>query len=267
VDERDLEYDLDDVWDVDSEDDDFERDTPRSQRERDEFGQRPTRDATERLAVYLPFHFYPAGHWGVRFFERPMVRFTDRLDIACRRRGLRYPWIHLLKMATYAIARHEFVHYLTELEALDGELKGGRRIYRPYWDGVYKRSYPGSDCLEETVANTWAWDNGVVTYRAAFRDVFRSVLKAGVSDCYRNGVSLDRTSVRATEDRLIAQLLTLRKSPVNAPPVWGVLPRPYVQPWTRYENVSFAMNRSAGGSLGRILRARPLRRTIRIYHR
>jgi hypothetical protein len=120
-----------------------------------------------------------------------MVRFTDRLNAACHSSGLHYSWEHVLKMAGYAIARHEFVHYLTELQALDAELKGRGRIYRPYWDGVYKRTYPGAECLEETVANTWCWDNKVITHRAAFRDVFRTIIGTSVPDCYKNGLKLD----------------------------------------------------------------------------
>jgi hypothetical protein len=86
----------------------------------------------ELLEVYLPFHFYPDGHWGVRFFERPAARFTSRLSAECHLRGLQYPWKQVLKIATYAVARHEFAHYLVEFEALDLELKQGHCIYRPY---------------------------------------------------------------------------------------------------------------------------------------
>jgi hypothetical protein len=208
-----------------------------------------------------------AGTWGVRFFERPMARFTDRLHRACHRKGLTYSWGEVLKIATYAVARHEFVHYLVELEALDLELKLARRFYVPYWNSVYKRVFPGPECLEETVANVWSWDNSVFKQRRALESIYRRVLSSTPLPAYARGASLDRVSVRPVEDELAAQAYQCSATPKAPPPVWGSIPRPYVQPWTRYENVSFTMNRSLGGVLGRILGARPLRKTIRIYHR
>jgi hypothetical protein len=176
-----------DWWDLDHEGDDFDHDSRRAREEHEGFESRPRRAGVELLAVYLPFHLYPTGHWGVRFFERPMARFTDRLHPATLRQRLAFTWGEVLKVATYGVARHEFVHYLVELEALDLELKMGRRVYLPYWNGVYKRVFAGPDCLEETVANVWSWDNNgrkatketrPDLYRGAFADT-ASRLRAG----------------------------------------------------------------------------------------
>jgi hypothetical protein len=218
--------------------------------------------AVELLAVYLPFHFYPDGHWGIRFFERAMWWYTKRLAAL---HGT-IPTFQMLKIATYSVGRHEFLHYLVELEALDMELKTGRRIYRPYWDKVYGAVYPTPDCLEETVANVWAWDNAAIRSPRALQQVFRSEMgKTG--GAYGAGAKYDAQQVRVLEDRLNAQLLQCAVQPVDAPPVWGGLPRPYVQPWTRYENVSFSMTKSLGGQLSGLLNAGPLRKTIRVFHR
>lgn len=225
------------------------------------FGGRPSRVGLELLAVYLPFHFYPEGHWGIRFFERPMWYFTAALH----RRHRSLPLQHMLKIATYSVARHEFLHYLVELEALDMEVKTHRRVYRPYWDQVYKAAYPSLDCLEETVANVWAWDNPAIRSPVQLQQLFRSEMRRIPYPAYRAGA--DPNDVREREDLLNAQLLQCVIRPATTPPVWGSLPRPYVQPWTRYENVSFTMNRSLGGQLASLLNARPLRKTIRIRHR
>jgi hypothetical protein len=254
-------------WDIAPDLEDFEFDTPRSVEERSQFESGPTRAGVELLAIYLPFHFYPTGHWGIRFFERPMAQFTDRLYKELLRRGMRLTWQRALKIATYAIARHEFLHYLVELEALDLELKGGRRVYRPYWNNVYKRTYAGADCLEETIANVWSWDNSVMNNPARLQKTFRDAIRSTPLKAYARGADLDRVAARRVEDALAAQVLQCNPQPIDPPPVWGSLPRPYVQPWTRYENVSFNMNRSFGGKLGSILMAGPLRKTIRIYHR
>lgn len=257
----------DDWWEFEDENADFNRESPRAREEREGFEGRGTRAHIELLAVYRPFHLYPAGHWGVHFFERPMARFTDRLHRECLRQRLTYSWGEVLKMATYAVARHEFVHYLVELEALDLELKLGRRFYLPYWNSVCKRAYPGADCLEETVANVWSWDNSVIKQRRRLERIYRGALARTPAAAYARGASLDRVSVRPVEDSLAAQTYQCSIRPLTPPPVWGSLPRPYVQPWTRYENVPFTMNRSLGGALGGILSSRPLRKTIRIYHR
>jgi hypothetical protein len=94
------------------------------------------------------------------------------------RHGLHESPARVLKMAFYSVARHEFHHYLTELEALDLELKQGRSIYRPYWDHVYKKTYPDADCLEETVASLWNWDNPVVHDPVAVQMIFRDAIRA-----------------------------------------------------------------------------------------
>ena len=259
--------DGDEWWAIEPDEEDYEEETPRSVEERRAFEHRPRRAGVELLAVYLPFHFYPAGHWGIRFFERPMKQFADRLHLEFARRGRKESRTRVLKMTTYAVGRHEFQHYLTELEALDLELKQGRSIYRPYWEHVYKRTYPNADCLEETVATVWKWDNPVIRSPVAVQQIFRDALRRNPFSAYSNGAALDSTSVRTVEDALTAQLSQCVRVPRDPPPVWGSLPRPYVQPWTRYENVRFMMNRSYGGRLGAVLNAGPIRRTIRIYHR
>jgi len=77
----------------------------------------------------------------------------------------------------------------------------------------------------------------------------------------------DDSSIRDVEDKVAAQTNQIAVSPIFVPRLWGQLPRPYVQPWTRYENVDWTMNRSAGAIWGPILNARPLRRTMKIHHR
>ncbi len=257
----------DDPWDREPESEDYDRDNPRAREERRGFENRPTRAGLETLAVYLPFHFYPEGEWGVRFFEAPIVRYTDRLHNRLRNAGVPISWLRTLKLAVYSVARHEFTHYLTELHALQLELVKGGRVYRPYWDSVYKPTYPGADCLEETVANYWTWHNALIKNPAARREVFRDVLRATPALAYSLGADLNANEVREFEDKLAAQVTRCVPRPSNPPAVWGMLPRPYVQPWTRYENVTYAMNRSAGGILASYLNPKPARKTIRIFHR
>lgn len=169
-------------------------------------------------------------------------------------------------MLVYSVARHEFTHFLTELFALQLELLQGRRFYRPYYDGVYKKAYPLDDCIEETVADYWSLDNSVIRSPVSLERLFRGLVRKGPRG-YANAATYNDDSIRSVEDRLTSQVNQVVPKPRSVPPVWGQLPRPYVQPWTRYENVDWTMNLTAGGILGPILNAKPLRKTMRIYHR
>ena len=111
-----------------------DEDSARRREEIAPFEDRPTRTGMELLAIYLPFHLYPKGSWGVLFFELPFLRFAKRLHRLLRTDPrFRRPQI-ALKLAAYSIARHEFCHYLSELHATDIELRTGRRVYKPYFD-------------------------------------------------------------------------------------------------------------------------------------
>ena len=158
------------------------------------------------------------------------------------------------------------MHYLTELFGLQLELLQGRQFYRPYYDQVYKKTYPATACIEETVANYWLLDNHVISNPAILEKIFHSIVARSVG-AYAAAVNYDRVSIRAKEDSLASQVNQVVTAPPTVPPLWGQLPRPYFQPWTRYENIDWTMNRSSGGILAPILNARPLRQTIRIYHR
>lgn len=252
-------------WAIEPDREDFDT-SERARKEREDFKAERTHVAVELLAIYLPFHFYPDGVWGVRFFERPLLQFARMVRNEASRRGPYYSLAYSVKVVVYAVARHEFVHYLTELFALQLELLQGRRFYRPYYDQVYKKTYPALDCVEETVANYWLFDNSVIRNPVRLERLFRDLVRKSPG-AYADAANYDDTSIRAVEDRLVSQVNQLVSTPGVVPTLWGQLPRPYVQPWTRYENVDWTMNRTAGAIIGPILNARPLRRTMRIYHR
>lgn len=233
-------------------------------RQRLPYGQRKRQVGVELLAIYRPFHLYPKGDWGVLFFERSLIQFCKRLlpyflYMGCQPSTTK-------KMITYAIARHEFTHYLNELKTLELELLKGGQVFLPYLNNIYKATYPNVDCIEETVACVWQWDNTIMRSPAYLRDFWRGVIKSCPFDAYRNGSKLDSEDVRPIEDRLLAQSNSCAIHPNPVPTVWGTLPRPYVQPWTRYENVDFMMTRSGGGKFASQLNAGPLRKTIQVYH-
>ena len=64
----------------------------------------------------------------------------------------------------------------------------------------------------------------------------------------------------------MAQANQCNPNPVGVQPIWGSLPHPYVQPWTRYENGQWMMAQSSGGILASQLGGNALRNTMQIYH-
>jgi hypothetical protein len=256
---------FDEPWSVEPDEEDFDT-SDHASAERRDFASGHTRAGTESLSIYLPFHFYPDGVWGVRFFERPVLQFAKMFWQETKRRGLPFSLNYSVKIVVYAVARHEFTHYLIELFALQLELVSGRQCYRPYYDQVYKKTYPTIDCIEETVANYWSLDNSVIRSPARLAQLFLDFVRRSPG-AYAQAAVCDDSSIRDVEDKVAAQMNQMVVSPLSVPRLWGQLPRPYVQPWTRYENIDWTMNRSAGAILGPILNARPLRRTMKIYHR
>jgi len=252
------------IWDdLEPESEPFEE-SDEANRQRAPFGDRPRQTGMELLAIYKPFHLYPQGDWGVLFFERSMLNFCNR----------HLPFFHYLglsttaakKMITYSVARHEFMHYLNELKALDLEMTKSGQVYIPYFNNVYKRTYPGKDCIEETVATVWQWDNNVMRTPVDLQNFWRKVISTIPALAYSNGAKFNHETIRDTEDKLVAQANQCNVSPISTPPLWGSLPRPYVQPWTRYENVQWMMTQSAGGILASQLGGNALRNTMQIYH-
>ena len=265
--ERHPELEYDNIWDgLEQESGAFEE-SPEARREREPFGERGRTEDMELLAVYRPFHYYANNEWGVLFFEQNMEEFANRLHSEILKIGLWYDWDSTLKVVTYAVARHEVSHYLSELEALNIELRLGRRVYIPYQDNVYKVTYPNAGCVEETVANVWFFDNAVTGSRVRLQRLFRDIVRKCRGDAYRLAWDKDSYLIRVTENLLAAQINQCNPRPRDVPTVYGLLPRPYVQPWTRYENIPFMMTRSGGGRLGSILNRHRIRKTIRIFHR
>jgi hypothetical protein len=252
------------VWDdYESERESFE-DSDEANRQRAPFGNRPRQTGMELLAIYKPFHLYPEGEWGVLFFEKPMLQFCNRL----------MPHFHNLgftpttakKMITYALARHEFMHYLHELKTFDLEMTKGGQVYIPYFNNVYKRTYPGPDCIEETVATVGQWDNNVMRTPVDLQLYWKHVIGTIPALAYSNAANFDHETIHPTEDKLVSQANQCNPNPAVVQPVWGSLPRPFVQPWTRYENVQWMMTQSAGGILASQLGGNALRNTMPIYH-
>jgi hypothetical protein len=171
----------------------------------------------------------------------------------------------MMVLATYALGRHAFQQYLTELEALRLELQGSPKYYKPYFDNVYRATYPSVNCIERSVASFWTWYNSEINSPAALRDLFKAEIMTWAA-AFAQGGNQSRDSATGLEDKLVAQVNQCSVNPVNPPEIWGLLPSPHQTKWTRYNHVPWMMDRSAGGNLASILNAGPVRKTIAIHH-
>ena len=221
----------------------------------------------DTIFIYRPFHFYRKGHWGVLFSERGLADFAiNRIHPEVIKKGLPYSTYETLLIATYALGRHAMRQYLAELDALRLELNDGANpFYKPYFDTVYKSSYPGIDCMESAVASFWAWANDEIRAPKELKDVFKSEI-ASWGPAFAVGTMHDRNSVTDLEDALAAQMNRCVVKPTAPPEVWGFLPHPHGSSWTRYDAVPWMMTRSAGGRLAAALNAGPVRKTISVRH-
>jgi hypothetical protein len=221
----------------------------------------------DTIFIYRPFHFYRKGHWGVLFSERGLADFAiNRIYPEVVKKGLPYSNYETLLIATYALGRHAMRQYLAELDALRLELNDGAKpFYKPYFDTVYKPSYPGIDCMESTAASFWAWANDEIRSPKELRDVFKSEISLW-GTAFAEGTKHDRNSVTDLEDALAAQMNRCVVNPLAPPEVWGFLPHPHGSSWTRYDAVPWMMTRSLGGGLAAVLNAGPIRKTISVCH-
>ena len=220
----------------------------------------------ETVFLYKPFHFYPKGHWGVLFSERGLASFAiSKMYPAIRRAGLLYSAYETLLMATYALGRHAMRQYLAELESLRLELNGGKKYYKPYFDRVYRPTYPGLDCVERSVDSFWTWGNDEIKSPARLREVFKAEI-ATWPPAFAEGTRHDRESVTELEDLLAAQINQCAVKPANPPEVWGFLPHPHGSSWTRYDAVPWMVTRSLGGRIAAVLNGGPVRKTIAVHH-
>ena len=114
------------------------------------------------LAWYVPLHQNGPDAWGIYFHGPRMVRFGQQL-----RAQLGEPDLQpVMTKAVSAVLHHERFHFLVELFATQAEQVCQRAVYEPYKTGVYRPSFPGRECIEESLANAYS-----ITRRYSTRDL------------------------------------------------------------------------------------------------
>jgi len=109
---------------------------------------------TDALAFYLPFHFYHPVHWGIYI----IVEGLDDLSSYLRRHS---NWQLDGPRATVGarlfLYHHEAFHHKVESMATRLEVTHRRPLYRRGFLDFYRRTLNTSSCLEEALANAYAY--------------------------------------------------------------------------------------------------------------
>ena len=108
----------------------------------------------DAVALYAPVHFFGPEKWGIYIHERRFYGLCSALrkQIGSRR----VKWNGLVADLDKAINQHEYFHAAVEIfgltfEDISGPLDAGC-AYGSYFDGIYKKFFPTSDCIEESLA-------------------------------------------------------------------------------------------------------------------
>lgn len=147
----------------------------------------------ERYAYYVPFHFSPRHH-GIYIHEEGLQllghllyswsRDSDRLRQARIDSGVATethtddfePLSSLkdgIELALEIFLRHEWYHY--QIELLTGYVEDARdeTHYVDYWQKIYDQTFPDSSCVEETLANAYAYRSRACANITPSGDLFR----------------------------------------------------------------------------------------------
>lgn len=112
-----------------------------------------TSTAIERLAFYLPFHFYPRW-WGIYIFPEGIQRIRQEMRGFFLRESISP--INQIRIAKTILYHHEFYHHAIESFSVRIETVLNSPAYITGFTNLYKSTAGTINCLEETCANSYA---------------------------------------------------------------------------------------------------------------
>lgn len=109
----------------------------------------------DAVALYAPIHFFGSDKWGIYIHERRFFGLCSALIDELR--GGANDWNGVVADLYQALMRHEYFHSAVELfsltfEDIAGPLDESNCAYNSYFDVVYSKSFPKTNCIEETLA-------------------------------------------------------------------------------------------------------------------
>lgn len=162
----------------------------------------------EAVAFYKPFRNRLArpfpGKWGIFEYSWSRAFIARRLTESGATTG------DVRSIARDLIRYHELFHFLVEVMTLEIEIVTRRRHYDPYSKNVYSKTFPGSECVEESLANAYGYS--VVCNRLAPTVETQRVIERYLSDAPPAYAGWDRPS---------EELQALLASQLIAPDSWA----------------------------------------------
>lgn len=113
-------------------------------------------EGLEAIGWYRSFHYRPVHAWGIYIDEQGLWSVAWEIAKHYRlpdpRRDHR-----ALHSAFSLLVAHEYFHHIVDSVALFLEIATGKAVYLPYVRSVYSRTWNTADCLEEALANCYAY--------------------------------------------------------------------------------------------------------------
>jgi predicted RNA binding protein YcfA (HicA-like mRNA interferase family) len=109
---------------------------------------------TDALAFYLPFHYYHPDHWGIYIIVEGL---EDLSQFLLRHAKGRLHGHEATVGARLFLYHHEAFHHKVESMATRLEVTHRRPLYRRGFQELYDRTLKTDQCLEEALANAYAY--------------------------------------------------------------------------------------------------------------
>jgi len=144
----------------------------------------------DAIAFYLPFHYFYPDLWGVYIVAEDMMRLRDLLRHLSKRK---LSVFDSHRVARFFLYYHEAFHHNVEAFATRLEVTHRQAVYRTGVQQVFENTFGTDDCLEEALANAYAFRRTVPNFSGETAEVVRTVLKEyieGQPEGYRRGIDL-----------------------------------------------------------------------------
>ena len=157
----------------------------------------------DTIAFYLPFHYFYPDLWGV-YIVTERMRQLRKLLIILSEYALSTSEAH--RATRFFLYYHEAFHHNVESFATRLEVTHRQAVYRTGVQKVFDDTLGTDDCLEEALANAYAFRRTVSKFSGRSKEVVETVLRKyikGQPEGYRKGVDyIDDEDYRGARHQL-----------------------------------------------------------------
>jgi hypothetical protein len=153
-------------------------------------------------AWYQPYHYLPRTAWGIHIRYDSWLRIAAKLYRSCH--SLISRSVDSVKAAFLYLFNHALFHYITENASSVLEiLSGNPSLYTNYQFNLYSKLFNSTDCLEETLANSYLFEKAEQCHidKQYLREELSSQAKG-----YKQFVNYLGSNFRNGSRRLISQI-------------------------------------------------------------